>query len=133
MVFSLFLPACLEEPLVEKAVTDWNENAVYVVGSTVTATCDEGHLAKGDVSSQVVSCQSGGWEAVTGCYAACMAEPPAEGRNIHRGGFRRGVGAIIRYKCVPPHFLRQPGVGGQEQSLCTLRLISILSSHSISI
>lgn len=108
-----FPAACLGEPLVENAVADWSEDAVYVESVAINVTCTDGHFAPGDVPTQVVTCRGDGWEEAERCYAACTAEPPAAGKNVLPRRYSHAVGAFFRYRCAQGFFLRQPGVGVQ--------------------
>ncbi|XP_069971472.1 sushi, von Willebrand factor type A, EGF and pentraxin domain-containing protein 1 isoform X2 [Penaeus vannamei] len=101
--------ACLGEPLVENAVADWSEDAVYVESVAINVTCTDGHFAPGDVPTQVVTCRGDGWEEAERCYAACTAEPPAAGKNVLPRRYSHAVGAFFRYRCAQGFFLRQPG------------------------
>lgn len=112
LVFS-FPAACLGEPLVENAVADWSEDAVYVESVAINVTCTDGHFAPGDVPTQVVTCRGDGWEEAERCYAACTAEPPAAGKNVLPRRYSHAVGAFFRYRCAQGFFLRQPGVGAR--------------------
>lgn len=104
-------PVCLGEPTVENATTDWVAESLYLTGQAVTATCLQDHLTDGDAAGKNVSCTSVGWEAVGGCYLACVAPPPSAGENMVRGERKNSaVGSVIEYVCSPGFLLRQYGV-----------------------
>ncbi|XP_069991803.1 uncharacterized protein [Penaeus vannamei] len=101
---------CLGEPTVENATTDWAAESLYLTGQAVTATCLQDHLTDGDAAGKNVSCTSVGWEAVGGCYLACVAPPPSAGENMVRGERKNSaVGSVIEYVCSPGFLLRQYG------------------------
>lgn len=106
--------ACLSEPHLQNTITDWKETAVYVEGTYVSVTCEPGHLAEGYVTQFPLRCTSSGWEATapSGCYKACMADPPPPGGHmLRRNHSWSGVGTSLLYECLPGYFLRQDGVG----------------------
>ncbi|XP_042858529.1 uncharacterized protein LOC122244631, partial [Penaeus japonicus] len=99
---------CLGTPTVENATVDWDPSVSYTVQSYVTATCNSSYLAEGDVTTQVVTCNSTGWEVVAGCYPACVDDPPLPGETMTLMPYDyRGVGSILHYNCSPGLFLRQ--------------------------
>ena len=106
---------CEGELNVENATTDWDAVNTYQVNSSVTATCNDGYLAEGNVTSMVVLCTIDGWGLVVGCYEVCMTEPPPAGENMTRRNYNwTGVGAIIFYDCQPNTLLKQYGVNGER-------------------
>ncbi|XP_047493769.1 complement factor H-like [Penaeus chinensis] len=122
----VFLPAsvedcdvCLGEPTAANATTDWAAATLYLIGQAVTATCLQGHLTDGDSASKNLSCTSTGWEAVGGCYLACVSAPPSAGENMVRDEHNSsGVGSVIHYVCSPGFLLKQYGEPKNARRSC---------------
>ncbi|KAG7158083.1 Complement factor H-related protein 3-like [Homarus americanus] len=82
---------CLGEPTVGNATTDWDLSNTYKINTTVTATCNEKHVATLTNNTQVVTCTETGWEQPPACYAES---------NMTRANFTANtLGTTITYTC----------------------------------
>ncbi|XP_037803961.1 LOW QUALITY PROTEIN: complement receptor type 1-like [Penaeus monodon] len=100
---------CMAEPEVDAAHTDWNSSSLYLLGSTVNATCVPTFFhAEG--KSRLLTCNPTGWEVVSGCMPGCLREPPVAGEGAVQEGFTdRRVGASVYYHCMPDKYFKKFG------------------------
>ncbi|KAK7080154.1 hypothetical protein SK128_012688 [Halocaridina rubra] len=79
--------------------TTWDNETVYIDGTSVNATCDYGYQVELGLVDQEVICENGTWSSVE-CYAACVELPPPAGENMLEPIYTfNGIGANITYIC----------------------------------
>ncbi|XP_070000281.1 coagulation factor XIII B chain-like [Penaeus vannamei] len=98
---------CLGDPNVTNSyVIDYDSNSSYVINTTFTAMCLDGHLLDAENDSQAVVCTPDGWSDTWPCLPSCTGDPPEAGDNMARSEITdRTFGSQVFYNCTDGYLI----------------------------
>ncbi|XP_047484826.1 uncharacterized protein LOC125036330 [Penaeus chinensis] len=98
---------CVGDPNVTSSyVIDYDSNTSYVINTTLTAMCWDGHMVDAFNDSQAVVCTPDGWSDTLPCLPSCTEDPPDAGDNMARSEiFNRTFGSEVFYNCTDGYFI----------------------------
>ncbi|KAK4316448.1 hypothetical protein Pmani_012394 [Petrolisthes manimaculis] len=96
--------ACLEEPNVTLATTDWMSGVLWAEKSTVIATCHNNSLfIEAQSQTRAVKCVDKKWEVEPGCQKVCSGSPTVSNATVKLLNRVWSVGEHAQVTCIPEH------------------------------